>query len=354
MKNLYIVIVSLIYCLNSIAQSSYHKMLGDTNKWYVSGFVLGVKSNSQQQVTNIGSPCIGFYKADKDSVYNSFNYKVFEYDGWICAFGFGTTPFSKALVREDTLTKKIYIVHPDSVNESVVMDFSMNVGDSMYLPYSTSSYVLKNGYYKLDSIIAKPHIMGSRNHFYLSKYDAPLNFLNNKKYYVEWIESIGAVHFPINVINEDATNDFFMPFTCTSNQFASYVTCKYTNGVKYYQDSCALNYAQTNQYYVFSGDNCQYYGFTGHVKELSFLHQTELYPNPTSTDGITLKFKALYYKPIEISIYNTMGQKLYTKTLTIETTDNEIILQHLKLSQGLYSIVLKSANESASINFIKN
>jgi hypothetical protein len=72
------------------------------------------------------------------------------------------------------------------------------------------------------------------------------------------------------------------------------------------------------------------------------------------SDEITLKFKALFYKPIELSIYNAMGQKLYTKNIMIETTDNEVKLQKINLAQGLYSIVLKSADESASINFIKN
>jgi hypothetical protein len=356
MKKL-LLISSILFSLIStlFSQTPYYKMLGDTNRWFVSGYFLGVKPSGIHNTTNIGSPCVGYYEATKDSVYNSKIYKVFKQDQIIvCAWISGPQLF-EALIREDTVMKKIYVVHPDSVNECVAMDFGMTVGDSIYLPYSPNSSVLKNGYYKLDSIINKAEVLGQRQHFYLSKYDAPINFLTGTKYYIEWIESMGATHFPINIIEEEQSNDFSMPFSCKRNQYTTYVTCKHTNGIKHYQDSCALKFVNTHSGYVLFGDNCEFYGFTGRVKELSFLNDLLIFPNPSSlTDQLTLKFKALIFKPFEIIIYNTLGQKVYSDKVNITTTDNEIKLTDLKLMQGLYTLQLKSDDESSTINFIRN
>lgn len=355
MKRLLLITTVLLSAnLKVFSQSPYYKTLGDTNRWYVSGFVLGVKSSNQQNVADIGSPCLGYYKATNDSLYNSKTYKLFELEQSFCPFGFGFQPLDKVLIREDSLLRKIYIVHPDSTNECVVMDFGMNIGDSIYLPYSPNSYELKNGYYKLDSVSSKSHILGIRKHFYLSKFDAPINFITNKKYYIEWIESIGATHFPINIVREGQNSDYSMPYTCKTNQYSSYVTCKYTNGIKFYQDSCALIYAQSHPGYYFFGDNCEYYGFSGHAKELSFISQLELYPNPTSADQLTIKFTASYYKPIQLSIFNSVGQKVFSETVNINASSNEIKLNDLKFQQGLYLLQMNTEDESSSINFIKN
>ena len=356
MKKLIIIGSILFFLISSLfSQTSYHKMLGDTNRWYVSGYLLGVKPSGNLSATNIGDPCIGYYKATKDSVYNSKTYKVFESEQSFLCYWFSGSVLSEALIREDTILKKIYIVHPDSVNECVAMDFGMNVGDSVYLPYSPNSSVLKNGYYKLDSIVSKSEILGQRQHFYLSKYNAMINFLTGTKYYIEWVESIGATHFPINIIEQEQNNDFSMPFSCKSNQYTTYVTCKYTNSIKQFQDSCALKFVNTHSGYVLFGDNCEFYGYTGRVKELSFLNDLVLFPNPSSsTDQLTLRFKALFFKPFEIFIYNTLGQNVYSDKVNITTTDNEIKLTDLKLTQGLYTLQLKSDDESSTFTFMRN
>ena len=149
-KSLLLCFIFFSFTTSLFSQTPYYKMLGDTNRWYVSGYFFGVKPLGAQNTANIGGACVGYYKATKDSVYNSKSYKIFEQDQITMCTSSSTSPLSKALIREDTVAKKIYIVHPDSVNECLAMDFGMNVGDSIYLPYSPSSSVLKNGYYKLD------------------------------------------------------------------------------------------------------------------------------------------------------------------------------------------------------------
>lgn len=355
MKKLLLKFIILFTVLSANSQTPYYKMLGDTNRWYVSGYIIGVKSAGMQNTADIGGPCIGYYRANKDTLYNGLKYKKFELENTflVCPY-FNGPPLNFALIREDTILRRVYIVHPDSINESVAMDFSLNIGDSLYLPFPPTSNVLMNGYYKLDSIRSKPEIFGNRNHFYLSKFDAPINFVTNQKYYIEYIESIGATHFPINVIGEEQSYDFNMPFSCKTNQYSSYVTCKYTDHIKNYQDSCALRFVNTHSGYVLFGDNCEFYGFTGQVKNLSFINQLELFPNPMMLDNLTLKFKASVFEPIEVAIYNALGQKIFSQSLLISTEINEITFNGLKLSQGLYTLQMKSKLESSRISFIKN
>lgn len=338
-----------------VGQTPYYKIIGDSTRWYVSGYIYGVKPSGTYNGTDIGAPCTGYYNAIKDTLYNGKIYKKFvkeyQFGFWPCMYS-STPPLSMALIREDSLLKKVYIVHPDSVNESVAIDFNLNVGDSLYLPFATASYVLKNGYYKVDSITSKNEIMGMRKHFFLSKYNAPINWVSNKKYFIEWIESIGATHFPINIINEDQGSN--ISFNCKKNQYSSFVTCKFDKAVKHYQDSCAFQYAHTHNDYVLFSNNCEYFGFSGGIHELSFLNNIELYPNPSSSEQLTLKFSANEFKTIEVIIYNLMGQKVYSEQLKISTTENEIHFNNLKLNQGIYNLQIKSAKESATIKFIRN
>ena len=104
---------SLLFCFtfffftfNLFSQAPYYKMLGDTNRWYVSGYFLGVKPSGTQNTTNVGSACVGYYKATRDSVYNSKSYKIFEQDQIIVCGWSSASPISKALIREDTIAKK--------------------------------------------------------------------------------------------------------------------------------------------------------------------------------------------------------------------------------------------------------
>jgi len=358
-KNLRLSLVVLFLSHNVFSQPSYHKMLGDSNLWYVSGHGIGVKPSGSQNVTSVDEPCIGYYEANEDSLYNGFVYKKFKYNIWggLC-FSMSGNSFQAALVREDTVAKQIYVIPENSSAENLVMDFSLNVNDQIYLSFGPNSWSnpLFDDNYIVDSIKNVPEMLGLRRHFYLSSNNAPIDPVTGNKYYVEWIESIGAKHFPVSQsIVTTMLNNGINP-ACPKIQYSNFVTCKFTDGVKYYQDSCALNYAQTHpsQGYIYFGNDCEFYSFAGKVKNLSFLSTLELFPNPTSTNDITIKFTAAYYKPIELSIYNALGQKVFSDMINITESTNEIKLDDLKLQQGLYSLHMKSEDESSSINFIRN
>lgn len=349
----FLILLMTFYLVKS--QSVYHKMLGDTNRWSISGFVIGVKLIPSQNTSQLGSPCLGYYRATKDSVYMNKTYKVFEEENvYYCTYSGASTKFKTTIIREDTITHKLFMVHPDSVNESICIDFSMNVGDSIYLPFHPFSSVLKNGYYKLDSITPKQEILGLRNHFYLSKHDAPINYNTGKKFFIEWIESIGATHFPVNIVAEEASNDAIV-YTCISNQYYSYVTCKFTNHQKQYQDSCTLNYAKlgVSNHFEYHGDACQLTGFPGAVHNLSFTNNLNIYPNPIINNELYVEFQAIEFNPIDITIYNVLGDVIYSKHFNIVTSNNKIVIPNLHLTSGLYNLQLSTSKETSSYKIIK-
>lgn len=355
---LFFIIIIFGFTFNLSTQTPYHKMLGDTNRWYVSGLIMGCKNSNTQSSTSYDDPCIGYYEATSDSLYGSHIYKKFLFNNstGICVPIFGM-PFLKSLVREDTVLRKLYMISDNNLTEDLVMDFSLNVGDSIFLKFnSINSTPLYNAYYKVDSIVPMIELIGLRKHFFLSSYNANLNYQTGKKYFIEWIESIGASHFPLSQARLGQSFITAINSSCIKAQYSSIVTCKWTNHVKYYQDSCALKYAQAHisQGFEFFGNTCEFYCFIGGVKEMSFLKQIELFPNPINSNSFTLKFEALLYKPLHVSIYNTLGQQVYFKTINISTTSNSIPFNDFDLQQGLYTLQLKSADESTVIKFIRN
>lgn len=67
------------------------------------------------------------YTLDGDSVLNSITYSKIYSSGISNCLTFGYC----GLLRDDTLSQKVYYVYPDSVNELLMYDFSVNVGDTI-------------------------------------------------------------------------------------------------------------------------------------------------------------------------------------------------------------------------------
>lgn len=346
----------IVFC-NLFSQTTYHKLLGDSNTWYVSGMMVffAVKPLAEQS-SFYGSYCLGNYQANADSVVNGKKYKIIKSTSGICQPYSPIEPY-RALLREDTLTRKIYFLEQDSTNEKVVMDFGLANGDSIYLAWPPSNQILTSGFYKLDSVSNLTELNGPRKHLFLSKHNAPINPITNKKYFIEWIESIGATHFPVNIIDESFFFISGLNAACSKNQYASFVTCKWTNNIKYFQDSCSAKYIQAHP--LMPGltyqNSCEFYVFTieGGLNELSFLQHVKLFPNPSS-DKLFLQFEASDFKPIDLTVFNSLGQIIYRKHLEINMPSNVIELSNMNLRPGIYDLQIKSGSQLMAIKFIKN
>ncbi|WP_223034275.1 T9SS type A sorting domain-containing protein [Hanstruepera marina] len=80
------------------------------------------------------------------------------------------------------------------------------------------------------------------------------------------------------------------------------------------------------------------------VDDYTLSNEISIYPNPTNN---VLNFKSSFNEPINLSIYNLLGQIVLSQTV-----NNNTVLDVSELSSGLYTIRLNNSNEV--IKFIKN
>ncbi|MDX1653397.1 MAG: T9SS type A sorting domain-containing protein [Brumimicrobium sp.] len=122
------------------------------------------------------------YFIQGDSVYNSFTYqKIFVENGSVITAG-----NFFALIREDLVENKLYAISKDSVNEHLLYDFSLNVGDQ------TTVFPLEDGVHsgpvnvKVDAIDNIYIDNAFRRKLKISGVD------QNTGITEEWIEGIGS------------------------------------------------------------------------------------------------------------------------------------------------------------------
>jgi hypothetical protein len=231
------------------------------------------------------------------------------------------------------------------------MDFSMNVADSIYLIYPLGNPNLKSGNYRLDSIVSKLHLIGLRKHFYLSRSNASIEPNTNKKYYIEWIESIGTVHFPINFMEESGvTVDYPLHQICKKQQYGPFLTCKSSNGLKYFQDSCSYKYFLTNQnqdHFLLS--SCYYFKRVVHgngLAEFNHLSSSRIYPNPVSE---YLRIDLGMEQPVHLMICNASGKIVRDFT----TFQDKVEIQVSDLTAGLHNLIIQVSGGVRSLKFVK-
>lgn len=318
-------------------------MLGTQNSWFVTGFieVPGVQ-NFERKVNSLGVANRGTYTASRDSILNSVSYKVFE-NSTGSPF-FNNNVLRTALVREDTITRKIYMVPKDSTVERLVLDFSLQTGDSIFLSFpGVNNYYLKTGYYFVDSVKQKPIAIGLRKHLYLTEKNGPVDFVTGKKYFLEWIESVGAVHFPINCVDMTPYGGYGywrqLPqwsLICRNQQFGHFVSCKTTNAVYYYKDTLSFQTAFTyTNYSQIGNDVCNYLliDYGSGISDANLEGKGSVFPNP-ATDFLQVHLPELA-GDARFEIYDASGAKLQEADLADE---REIKLSTVNYLQGVYLI----------------
>lgn len=103
-------------------------------------------------------------------------------------------------LREDTTSRKVFIRYQQSATESILYDFSLQIGDSFYFKFPVAgepndSY---SAWYLLDSIftsyIPNTNVPSEQRRFFRFKSNYPPKYKNRKIY---WIEGIGTTSYPI-------------------------------------------------------------------------------------------------------------------------------------------------------------
>lgn len=156
LKNL---LFASLLCLSSISVFS-QKLILNNGKWNINEQTVQIK---------------------KDTSFNTLNYRLVELS-LDSNKSFNTIGF----IREDILTKKVYFLEKDSVNEKLIYDFSLKLGDSVIV-YSRGYEPFKAGFNylkveKIDSVLING-IKTKQIHFKHRIYSMVTEF---------WIEGIGS------------------------------------------------------------------------------------------------------------------------------------------------------------------
>jgi hypothetical protein len=307
MKSKLFLAVSLILLNHFMKGQDYIPILGDTNVWVESA-----------------APWEDIYiKTTMDSMYNGFNYKK------ICPYDYNIINYG--LLREDNEAQKVWFISPDSINERIMYDFSLSVGDSVFLEFSNPINIeltLNTGWYYVDSILWKNVLTGSRKHIYLDNPDNPDIFEWHSyldRPVLEWIEGVGS---PISSLYLDEHSYLGNP--CSIGSFSGRrVNCFFKNNIHEYSDTCLL----------LAGEDC----FEAGVEEQEHEQSVQIYPNPVSRNNLVfIEFpKRLQTIHIQISDLNqrTLFERIYN-----DQKKSGIEINTLK--KGIYFIKIDFENTS--------
>lgn len=311
--------------------ANYLPLLDSINIWHMFYNVCPVKTEEN----NAHFSGTSYYTAS-DTLVDSIVYRKFMaadfYSPWLTGF-----------IREDTTAKKVYFRDLSNNPEITLYDFSMNIGDTIGLTFSSGGY-FESGTFTLDSSKLLTLNGVTRRIFYLNNEEAIFNKT------LSWIEGIGNLGSPVYpYVNYGGGGCPY--FSCpTYNTFpynyASIVTC-FEHNKRIYYDSCAFSQAVTNLC-VYVADTCNYYNTCGAIEDNTVLATFSISPNPVGSNKISLKLKVINRDDFTLSILSVDGKihkeiplgKLnvgtYTKGINIKGLNSGLYLVRCRTSKGIF------------------
>ncbi|WP_203295822.1 T9SS type A sorting domain-containing protein [Luteirhabdus pelagi] len=161
--------LALMLIGKTVYAQDYTPLLNNYNEW---------------QVTTCFSGCItDAYYTDGDTIVDGQHYKILDGYHYISR-GF--------LLREEIENRKIYLttITPQGVDDYLLYDFSLEVGDSIDIVNPITPFPRDGGYYVLDSIIPRPLVDGNDyRYFYLSPAESNTETDEDPV----WIEGVGSL-----------------------------------------------------------------------------------------------------------------------------------------------------------------
>lgn len=159
----------LIFCVGNLFAQEYKPLLGDVNEW---------------QLTYCHSGCLtDVYYTDGDTIVDGMSFKILD------GYHYISRTF---LLREDIAERQVHIkiILPNRIENHLLYDFSLEVGDSIKMNNPVTPFPADGGYFLLDSIVNKTIANDeAHRHFYFSPTSAnEISFHN-----VVWIEGVGSL-----------------------------------------------------------------------------------------------------------------------------------------------------------------
>lgn len=255
--------------------------------------------------TGIMASCQFFYTGD--TTIGSYTYHKVNKQGYIFnSLCYYDRPFGyQGAIREDTLARRIYMVVADSTHESLMYDFSLSVGDTVYSVLDTLWFGL--GPYWVDNIDSV--LVGN-------SYRKRLNLMGASSMGSSLIEGIGGTYGLVSNLG------YF--------EAGSHLICYLDTAVTYITGS-------------YSPYGC------GSVVTANTSPETEpvlsLYPNPAEN-----YLQVSEVKPGTVfQIYNAMGQSV----LTIPAEKSGLRIDLSGLEDGLYILQSDFSGRQMNYSFVK-
>lgn len=278
MQKLLLTFFLKIIFITILMSQNYHPLAKENVYWDV------LHGNSQNLYIYDGGARF-FFDGDTligNHVYNKLFYYPFEiiYNPYPSFYVDTTIVNFQSYIREDTLTRKTYIVQPWSgTNEVLLFDFSLNVGDTLNSSYTTDGSPLV-----VDSMAIITLLNGENRMKWL---------FDNGHYYIEGIGS---------------SEGFFFP-TFTGFGFWSETNCVNDNGVHLFGNQC----------------------FT--ILEINKItepkNKLEIYPNPV---GNILTIERNLSNSIDFKLYDLYGSLILLKRLHSKVEEIDVS----NLPKGIY------------------
>jgi hypothetical protein len=209
-------------------------------------------------------------------------------------------------IRQDTALRKIYFVCPNSIVDSLLYDFNMQVGDTV--PGLIGSWAsLPDTVISIDSIL-----VGSdyRKRWYI-----------NHWYNIYLIEGIGST-FGLKEFSPGSTTDF-----------PNYsLSCFTQNGITLYPSTSTI---------------CNIIdGVINSSDENTF----SLVPNPATNE---FKVQSAMLKVEAVEVYDVVGKRVKALTLNPSPSGEGFSVEVSSLAEGIYFVRIKTENGSVTKKLIK-
>ena len=288
----------------------YHPMLENNKYWDVFTWV------APQQMSLYSYGVREFILGD--TVYNGKQYKILQGKNFYSLqqffnppFYLNDTSFFIGLIREDTFSRKVFyqdFSQYPMLPEYLIYDFSLNVGDSLYVGYYSGFW--DSTFIKVDSIGSYPMLnSGFRKIFYFSGSPNAGSFLDCGNYLIEGIGGRSSLEYPFDVCFE----------------FGSNLMCV--------KDSTGLLYDG----YCHLGDCDLATGI--HPVNSSEIH---IYQDPA---GTYLVINGLNYKKSDVDLYDMLGRHIFHQDIE---NKNETKIDLINLNSGLYIMNINQADKRIS------
>lgn len=295
--------------------TTYHPFL-NTTKWISSLFFLHGFFNDSIQYTNIDTIFIG-------NTYRMYSDYRFYLPGVYNDSSFGTGLHAYYFLREDALSKKVYLLNPTRTAENILYDFSLNVGDTFpVIPPTNIPFYLVN----IDSVLINADY---RKRFTFES-TVPAGVFTTI-----WIEGIGNI---TNILGS------YTPTTASN-----LTVCAYENSI------VVLDQTQSNFLYPPVSYDCSFL-LTGYndISQTVF-EKMDILPNPFN-ERVSINITLHRPQKISVKLYDMMGNLIrsYADADKPVTGNLSYDFNATNLSQGIYICIMQGEYNTLVEKIIKN